>query len=201
MVATTVKSNNKKIIISTVAVKVFAERGYHGSRITDIITKANIAYGLFYHYFSSKEDVLIYIYQNAWKSLLDYMERIFNEIVEPGETLKYIITFIFKSFIKDHDLMKVLIMDVPRSERFYSEENQKLYNDFFLFLSGVIEKGKVTGAIKSSINPDFAAIMIHGSIDAIVRHYLYNEAFKSRTLPVNDAIDQVLGIVSTWFNK
>jgi len=37
------------------AVRVFAEKGFHASRVGDIATEAGVAHGLLYHYFRSKE--------------------------------------------------------------------------------------------------------------------------------------------------
>jgi AcrR family transcriptional regulator len=40
------------------AVRAFARKGYHASRVSDIATEAGVAYGLVYHYFASKEGLL-----------------------------------------------------------------------------------------------------------------------------------------------
>ena len=41
----------KRRAILHAAVRVFAEKGYHGCRIADVARAANVAYGLVYHYF------------------------------------------------------------------------------------------------------------------------------------------------------
>ena len=40
------------------AVRVFARQGFHATRVSDIADEADVAYGLVYHYFQSKEKVL-----------------------------------------------------------------------------------------------------------------------------------------------
>ena len=40
------------------AVRVFARQGYHSSRVSDIADEAGVAYGLMYHYFRSKDELL-----------------------------------------------------------------------------------------------------------------------------------------------
>ena len=50
------KANNKAAILSA-AQEVFAELGYEGTTVRDIIRKTNLASGTFYNYFKSKEEV------------------------------------------------------------------------------------------------------------------------------------------------
>ena len=45
---------DKRQLILDAAIKVFADKGYHGSRVSDIANEAGIAYGLVYHYFKNK---------------------------------------------------------------------------------------------------------------------------------------------------
>lgn len=44
--------------LSDAALQVFAERGYHESRVDDIVRAARTSHGTFYLYFANKEDVL-----------------------------------------------------------------------------------------------------------------------------------------------
>jgi len=48
----------KRARILEAATRVFASRGYHGARVSDIAREAGIAYGLVYHYFRNKEEIL-----------------------------------------------------------------------------------------------------------------------------------------------
>jgi len=49
----------KRRLLLAAAVRVFARKGYHASRVGDIAEEAGVAYGLLYHYFESKEQVLL----------------------------------------------------------------------------------------------------------------------------------------------
>ena len=44
----------KRKLLLDAAVRVFAKKGYHACRVGDIAKEAGVAYGLLYHYFSSK---------------------------------------------------------------------------------------------------------------------------------------------------
>ena len=66
-------SISKKELIIEAAVKVFASQGYYNSRISDIVKEAHTAHGLFYHYYPSKEDILVTIFRNAFGAVLEKM--------------------------------------------------------------------------------------------------------------------------------
>src|SRR3954471_11601683 len=44
--------------LSDAGMRVFAERGYHQSRVDDIVRAARTSHGTFYLYFANKEDLL-----------------------------------------------------------------------------------------------------------------------------------------------
>ena len=52
------RDQDRRKTILRAAVEVFARKGYHGCRIADVAREAGVAYGLVYHYFKSKVEVL-----------------------------------------------------------------------------------------------------------------------------------------------
>src|SRR5467141_4608362 len=58
------------------AVRVFAHKGFHTSRVGDIAEEAGVAHGLLYHYFSSKDEVLETIFRETWSDLLAEIDEI-----------------------------------------------------------------------------------------------------------------------------
>ena len=62
---------DKRRLILDAAIRVFAREGYHRCRVSDIAREANVAYGLVYHYFRSKDEVLDTLFTERWTLLLD----------------------------------------------------------------------------------------------------------------------------------
>ena len=48
------------------AVSVFARQGFHACRVSDIAREAGVAYGLVYHYFDSKDQVLNELFEERF---------------------------------------------------------------------------------------------------------------------------------------
>jgi TetR/AcrR family fatty acid metabolism transcriptional regulator len=77
----------KREIILDAAIKVFAQTGYHGARVSDIAREAGIAYGLVYHYFKNKEEILHSIFEERWSGFLEAVETIADSprVTEPAQ--------------------------------------------------------------------------------------------------------------------
>ena len=61
---------DKRRQILDAAVRVFARQGFHATRVSDIADEAGVAYGLVYHYFRSKDEVLNELFVERWSLLL-----------------------------------------------------------------------------------------------------------------------------------
>ena len=69
-------AEEKRRLILDAAVRVFAHKGFHTSRVGDIAEEAGVAHGLLYHYFSSKDEVLDTIFRETWSDLLAEIDDI-----------------------------------------------------------------------------------------------------------------------------
>ncbi|HEY5726277.1 MAG TPA: helix-turn-helix domain-containing protein, partial [Methylomirabilota bacterium] len=73
-VATT--APDKRRMILDAAVRVFARQGFHHCRVSDVADEAGVAYGLVYHYFNSKEEILNTLFLERWQIMLDAIGEI-----------------------------------------------------------------------------------------------------------------------------
>ena len=62
---------DKRRQILDAAISVFATRGFHACRVSDVADEAGVAYGLVYHYFGSKEEILNTLFTERWQIMLD----------------------------------------------------------------------------------------------------------------------------------
>src|ERR1051326_8561596 len=103
---------DKRRIILEAAVRVFARQGFHTCRVSDIADEAGVAYGLVYHYFSSKEQILDTLFLERWDVMLDAIAEADVSQPSPREKLYAIASFIIDSYRHDPELMKVIIVEV-----------------------------------------------------------------------------------------
>jgi len=189
------KKENKKEIILNAAINVFARRGYYPCRTLDISSEAGVAYGSLYSYFKSKDDILLSIFRDRWMRLLEKIDRVNGELKDPSEKIDEIFKFIFRSYDNYPDMMKVMIMEVPRLEQFYTPESQKLYNRFFEEIAEIIREGQEAGVFSKAISPLVGSFTLSGAVDAVIRQYVFNPKFKKKKYPLEEVIGQTLNIL------
>ena len=106
---------DKRRIILDAAVRVFARQGFHTCRVSDIADEAGVAYGLVYHYFQSKDQVLDTLFLSRWDVMLEAIRQTDALDIPAREKLEAIAGFIIESYRHDPDLMKVIIIEVTRA--------------------------------------------------------------------------------------
>ena len=65
----------------------FARQGFHSCRVSDIADEAGVAYGLVYHYFKSKDEVMNELFTERWSLLLTAIEEVDGRDVPAREKL------------------------------------------------------------------------------------------------------------------
>ena len=106
---------DKRRVILDAAIRVFARQGFHRCRVSDIAREANVAYGLVYHYFRSKDEVLDTLFTERWSLLLVAISEGDRDDAPVRDKLHAIASFIIDSYRNDPDLMKVIIVEVTRA--------------------------------------------------------------------------------------
>src|SRR3977135_3266968 len=106
------QSSDKRPVILDAPVKVFAHQGFHACRVSDIADEAGVAYGLVYHYFASKDEVLDTLFLERWNVMLEMIREGDARSIPVREKLEAIASFIVESYRHDPDLMKVIIVEV-----------------------------------------------------------------------------------------
>ena len=188
---------SKRDIILNSAIKVIAEKGYYSCRTLDISTEAGVAYGSLYQYFKSKEEILLSIFRERWGFLIEQMDKANKTITDPVDKLKAIFDYIFVSYEHNPGLMKVMIIDIPRVRQFYTKEDRKLYNRFFMGIENIYKEGQDKGIFRSDISPTIATFVIYGAVDATIRQYVYNPDFDNEKFPVAEASRQIMMYLNT----
>ena len=112
---------DKRRTILDAAVRVFARKGFNQCRVSDIADEAGVAYGLVYHYFRSKDEVLDTLFLERWNVMLEVIADIDRQAIPAREKLHAIASFIVDSYRHDPDLMKVIIVEVTRAANSFGQ--------------------------------------------------------------------------------
>ena len=168
------QATDKRRVILDAAVKVFAREGFHGCRVADIADEAGVAYGLVYHYFRSKDEILDTLFLERWGLMLEEIARVDTEPAPAREKLAAIAGFIIDSYRYDPDLMKVIIVDVTRAANSFGRSHLEKIREAYGLIGGIVESAQRSGELRSDITPTFAAMAFYGAVEQVLSGWIFD---------------------------
>jgi TetR/AcrR family transcriptional regulator, fatty acid metabolism regulator protein len=170
---------DKRRVILDAAIRVFAREGFHRCRVSDIAREANVAYGLVYHYFRSKDEVLNTLFSERWALLLETIDQVDKQDAPVRDKLHTIASFIIDSYQHDPDLMKVIIVEVTRAAntfgRHHLEEIRRAYDGIEM----IVAQGQREGTLRDDISANFASLCFYGAIEQLLSAWIFDALSKS----------------------
>lgn len=164
----------KRRQILDAAVRVFARQGFHATRVSDIADEAGVAYGLVYHYFSSKDEVLNELFVERWSLLLAAIEEADRAGGPHRERLGAVAGFIVESYRHDPDLMKVIIVEVTRAANSFGRTHLPEIRRAYESIAKIVEDGQRQGAFRADIAPLFASMTFYGAIEQLLSGWIFD---------------------------
>jgi TetR/AcrR family fatty acid metabolism transcriptional regulator len=165
---------DKRNLILDAAVVAFASRGFHACRVSDIADEANVAYGLVYHYFRSKDEVLDTLFLDRWNILLDVVREIDGQEIPARDKLHAIASFIIDSYRYDPNLMKVIIVEVTRAANSFGRTHLGKIREAYALIADIVGKAQADGTFKRDVTPEFAALAFYGAIEQVLTGWIFD---------------------------
>jgi TetR/AcrR family fatty acid metabolism transcriptional regulator len=164
---------DKRRLILDAAVRVFARQGFHATRVSDIADEAGVAYGLVYHYFKSKDEVLNELFIERWSLLLAAIEEADRTDAGPREKLGAVATFIFDSYRHDPELMKVIIVEVTRAANSFGRTHLPEISNAYDKITKIVADAQVAGEFRRDIDPMLASMWFYGAIEQLLSGWVF----------------------------
>jgi TetR/AcrR family fatty acid metabolism transcriptional regulator len=165
---------DKRRQILDAAIRVFARQGFHATRVSDIADEAGVAYGLVYHYFSSKDEVLNELFSQRWSLLLAAIEEIDAGAAAPRDKLAAVAAFIVESYRHDHELMKVIIVEVTRAANSFGRTHLPEIRKAYDSIAKIVADGQEAGAFRRDVDPIFASMSFYGAIEQLLSGWIFD---------------------------
>lgn len=162
---TTAQEEKRRRLLDA-AVRVFARKGYHASRVGDIAEEAGVAHGLLYHYFDSKEDVLRAVFRETWRALIETIRSVEEAGEPPREQLRKVAEILLRSWRRDPDLVRVLVLEVTRSQHLPAEMDE--IGESFAAIQEIVERGQADGSIRPDLDARLASYVFFGAVEELL---------------------------------
>ena len=155
---------DKRRMILDAAMRVFARHGFHTCRVSDIADEAGVAYGLVYHYFSSKDEILDTMFLERWNVMLAAIAEADRSQPSPREKLGAIAGFIVDSYRHEPELMKVIVVEVTRAANTFGRTHLAKIREAYQQIAEIVARAQAEGIFRTEITPEFGALAFYGAI-------------------------------------
>ncbi len=165
---------DKRRVILDAAVRVFARQGFHTCRVSDIADEAGVAYGLVYHYFSSKEEILDTLFLERWDVMLAAIAAADASHRSPRDKLAAIAAFIIDSYRHDPELMKVIIVEVTRAANTFGLTHLAKIREAYAGIAAIVSRAQAEGSFRPEVTAEFAAQAFYGSVEQVLTGWIFD---------------------------
>ncbi len=165
---------DKRRLILDAAVRVFARQGFHTCRVSDIADEAGVAYGLVYHSFASKEQILDTLFLERWDVMLAAIAEADASPRSAHDKLRSIAAFIIDSYRHDPELMKVIIVEVTRAANTFGRTHLAKIRDAYAGIAAIVEHAQADGVFRAEITPEFAAQAFYGCVEQVLTGWIFD---------------------------
>jgi len=168
----------KRKQILAAASRVFAEKGYEGCRVSDIASEAGIAYGLIYHYFDNKADILNSIFDGAWGVTTKVIEGIAASDASLREKLSNVAGFLLEAWKLEPHTVEVVMIEVLRSPRFMEAGKLEAYQTIFALIERILETHR--DQLRDDVEPSVAAVLFGGSLEILLTGFVARDFLRAQ---------------------
>jgi TetR/AcrR family transcriptional regulator, fatty acid metabolism regulator protein len=169
-----VSQEEKRRQILEAAVRAFAKKGYHACRVGEIAEEAGVAYGLVYHYFGSKEEVLQTIFRDTWTQMLARIDELEAEGDPASEQVRKVTALLLRTWRRDPDLVRVLVREVTRSPEQLQQQIEEIGHAYEA-LERIVRRGQKSGEFRAEIDPKLAATVFYGALEEVLTGWVMGQ--------------------------
>ena len=166
------KDENKHQKIIQAAVRVFAEKGFYNSRVSEIAKEANVADGTIYLYFKNKDDILISLFEEEFGQIVENMRK---ELEKEKDVLRKIKRFAIAHLSivsRQQHLGEVLGVEVRQSSKFMKEYINKPFIEYLNLIRSIVIEGQESGLIGKDLTPGIMKRALFGALDEMARYWV-----------------------------
>lgn len=147
------------------AIRVFAEKGYHGCRIADVAKAAGVAYGLVYHYFQNKDELLESVFDEQWSIFIGALESIDAGPGTAAEKIGAMFGFVFDVYKTAPAAVRVLMLEVTHTPQgLRAGSTRETFERAVRLLAAVVRQGQERGELRQQ-DPVIAATTLLGAME------------------------------------
>lgn len=175
---------SKKELIREAAIKVIAIEGFFNATTDKISKEAKVAVGTLYNYFSSKEEILNYIFEVEFQKRADFYHNMKNWQMDWFLKINGIMNFHLQEIKKEPAIAKIILAERINAHRYGLESLTKL-SQLSLIIADILQQGISENKIRSC-DVKVISLIISGFLDALIYEIATTETFNNLEQSLNE---------------
>lgn len=169
--AAPVRSSPVERRILAAALRLFAERGFDGTSVQNIVAAAEVTKGALYHYFDSKDDLLYEIYHSLIARQLADLGGVLARGLPPREAVRAVLAGLIRSTAEHIDEAKVFSREMHRLDGVRMRSVRADRRRYHVTFRGLVEKGQREGVFSSATPAETVTIVALGMVNQMPSWY------------------------------
>ncbi|MBI5512180.1 MAG: TetR/AcrR family transcriptional regulator [Deltaproteobacteria bacterium] len=174
------------------ATAVFAEKGYHGARVDDIVARAQIAKGTFYLYFPDKRAIFGVLVDGFVERIHGVLEPVVlgdpsrPPVLQAQENVRRVVSLC----LDDAPTAKILLSDAVGLDGAFDRRLLAFYDD----LTALVEDGLRLGVDAGFVRPGDTRVRAFCLL-GMVKELMYQLVLRRLEVPREDLVATVMSLV------
>jgi len=182
------------------AEKVFSEKGFQNSTISDVAKETGVSDTTIYEYFSSKEELLFCIPREGIELSKEMLDSHLNYISGTTNKLRGMIYHLCKFYQDNPYFASISLMTLKTNKKFMETDTYKALIEYYDILIKVIKEGIQAGDFREDTDPYFVRSVILGSVEFIVIRWLMYNCPMDKSQPIQN-VDPLYRLVMNGVKK
>lgn len=181
---------NKRARIIGAAARLFGEKGYHDTTTAEIAEAAGVAAGTIYIYFSSKEELLVAVFEEFLGKHMDRVREGVEREKTPKDKLKRLLSLGLQVMQEHPDSARIFLSQLRQSTAMITtvaKRSSRVYKDI---IEAVLHEGVTTGLCRA-VDIPAATTMLFGAFQSTVLDWVADGCSYTLT----DKEDELTGFV------
>ena len=153
------------------ATQLFAQQGYDATSVSQVIERAGLTKGGFYHHFASKDALLYEVYGDLITRQLERMDEILARRLPAGETLRALIVDLVETTAASAQRALVFWRELHRLGDEHTEQYRRARRRYHDAVRKLIRSGQASGDFARVASADTITFTIFGVINELPLWY------------------------------
>ncbi len=184
----------RKDRIMDAALRIFAEKGFQNSTITEISKAASVSEATIYEYFGTKEDLLFAIPEKISNDTFEDSSKVIPYIKGVEGKIRAILLFYVQLYQSKPNYSALVLLQLMSNKRFRHTPAHAAIRKSSHTLLDCIREGIADGTFKKDSNPYLIRSMFMGTVEHLFIHW-HMQGMPKRKPDLADMLDPLIEIV------